>query len=43
MTMAPELSPRGGGEREAQATESVGNELETPEADGFAEVKTFTW
>jgi hypothetical protein len=31
--------PKGG---EAQATKWVGDELETPEADGFAEGQTFT-
>jgi hypothetical protein len=36
--MALKLSPRRG---EAHAAELVGGELETPEADGFTEGKTF--
>jgi hypothetical protein len=37
----PETPPRGGGE--AQAADSVGDELEAPKADGFAKGKDITW
>jgi hypothetical protein len=39
MTTVPESSPKG----EAQATESVGDELETPKTDGSAEGRNIVW
>jgi hypothetical protein len=39
MMMVPEPSPEG----EAQATESIGDDLKIPKANGFAKGKTITW